>query len=297
VRRKLREIKPDIVHGQGTERDCALSAVFSGFPNVLTIHGNMKAIAELHQARVGSFHWLAARLEDFVLPRTAGVFCNSAYTEQLVRPRARRAWRVANALRESFFAAAPAPRDAGRCTLVNVGVIAARKRQLELLDVARQLRQQGLDFEFLFVGDASPGTDYVSAFLEKIKPMEKEGFARCVGMQTGGELVKLFDGSAGMVHFSPAESFGLAVAEGLARDLKLFAAHVGGVPDIAAGVAGVELFGVDDWRGLTSAIADWIRRGYPRARGASEVMRARYHPQIIARQHVEIYREVLSSVS
>src|SRR4051812_21202253 len=26
IRRKLREIKPDIVHGQGTERECALAA-------------------------------------------------------------------------------------------------------------------------------------------------------------------------------------------------------------------------------------------------------------------------------
>src|SRR4051812_41916837 len=42
ARKKLHEIQPDIVHGQGTEHDCALSAVFSGFPNVLTIHGNMR---------------------------------------------------------------------------------------------------------------------------------------------------------------------------------------------------------------------------------------------------------------
>src|ERR1039457_1336285 len=44
VRKKLREIQPEIVHGQGTEMDCALSAVFSGFPNVVTIHGNMRLI-------------------------------------------------------------------------------------------------------------------------------------------------------------------------------------------------------------------------------------------------------------
>ena len=31
-RKKIWELQPDIVHGQGTERDCALSAVFSGFP-------------------------------------------------------------------------------------------------------------------------------------------------------------------------------------------------------------------------------------------------------------------------
>jgi glycosyltransferase involved in cell wall biosynthesis len=297
TRKKLKEIQPEIVHGQGTEMDCAISAVFSGFPNVITIHGNMAALARQFRERIGSFIWLAGKLETFTLKRTGGVLCNSAFTEEQVRPRARRTWRVPNALREMFLAAARAPASAGRCTLLNVGVISPRKRQLELLDVARELRQQGLDFEFQFAGDASPDTKYVSAFLEKIKPMEREGFARYVGPKTGGELVKLFDGSAGMVHFSPAESFGLAVAEGLARDLKLFAARVGGVPDITAGVPGAELFGADDWRGLTSAIADWIRRGFPRARGAAEVMRARYHPELIARRHVEIYREVLGSVS
>jgi glycosyltransferase involved in cell wall biosynthesis len=293
TRKKLREIQPEIVHGQGTELDCGISAVFSGFPNVITIHGNMAELARQFRERVGSFVWLAGRLETLTLKRTDGVLCNSAYTEQLVRPRARRTWRVANALRAGFFAPAPAPRGAGRCILVNVGVIAARKRQLELLDVARELRQRGLDFEFQFVGQATPGDPYAAAFLEKIRPMEKEGFARYAGLKSTSELVELFDRSAGMVHFSPAESFGLAVAEGLARDLKLFAARVGGVPDIAAGVPGAELLDADDWRGLGSAIANWIRNGYPRACGASEVMRARYHPENIARRHLEIYREVL----
>jgi glycosyltransferase involved in cell wall biosynthesis len=297
VRKKLKEIQPDLVHGQGTEHDCAISAVFSAFPNVVTIHGNMAELARQFRERVGSYVWLAARLETFTLKRTDGVFCNSAYTEQLVQPRARRTWRVPNPVREQFFVPPPELPPARKCTLVNVGVIAARKRQLELLDVARELRQRGLDFEFQFVGDARDNSGYVAAFLEKIKPMERDGFARCVGLKTGSELVQLFDRSSGMVHFSPAESFGLAVAEGLARDLKLFAARVGGVPDIAAGVPEAELFGADDWRGLTAAIADWIGRGFPRACGAGAVMRARYHPEIIARRHVEIYREVLGSVS
>jgi glycosyltransferase involved in cell wall biosynthesis len=192
-----------------------------------------------------------------------------------------------------FFAGAPAPRGAGRCALVNVGVISARKRQLELLDVARGLRQQGLDFEFQFAGQASPGDPYAAAFLEKIGPMEKEGFARYVGLKSTGELVELFDASSALVHFSPAESFGLVVAEALARNLKLFAARVGGVPDIAAGVPETELFAVDDWQGLTAAIGGWIRRGSPPATAAASIMRARYDPLVIARRHLEIYREVL----
>src|ERR1039457_6547984 len=45
ARKKLKGIQPEIVHGQGTEMDCAINAVFSGFPNVVTIHGNMAELA------------------------------------------------------------------------------------------------------------------------------------------------------------------------------------------------------------------------------------------------------------
>ena len=293
VRRKLKELQPEIVHGQGTEGHYALSAVFSGFPNVITIHGNMRSLSELLKQRPFSYNWLAGRLEDFTLKRTAGVFCNSAYTEQLVKPRTPRTWRVPNAIREQFLVSPVKPEPVRKCALLNVGMVCPNKRQVELLDVVRALRQQGLDFEFQFVGRTSPGSPYAVAFLEKIRPMEKEGFARFVGFKSPHELVKLLDASTALVHFSLAESFGLVVAEALVRDLKLFAARVGGVPDIAAGVPETELFDVDDWHGLTCAIGAWIRRGSPRATGAASIMRARYDPLVIARRHVEIYREVL----
>jgi glycosyltransferase involved in cell wall biosynthesis len=297
VRRKLAEIQPDIVHGQGTERDCAMTAAWSGFPNVVTIHGNMAELARLFRARIGSYGWLAGKLENFALRRTAGVFCNSEYTERLVKPRARRVWRVSNAIREQFFSTPPAPPGAARCTLVNVGFPDSRKRQLELLQVIRDLRQQGLNFEFQFVGDFRPDNPYAAAFLEQIRPLEREGFARCAGVKSAAELVATFDQSAAMLHFPSEEAFGLVVAEALARDLKFFGARVGGIPEITAGVPEAELFATDDWGGLTSAVAAWIRRGFPRATDSAQSIRARYHPGVIARRHVEIYREVLERLA
>ena len=293
VRSKLKELQPDIVHGQGTERDCAMNAIFSGFPNVVTIHGNMAELARLFRAPFGSFGWLAARLENFALRRTAGVLCNSEYTERLVAPRARQVWRVPNAIREQFFAPPTGLGGAAKCALVNVGHPSSRKRQLELIEVIRDLRGQGLNFEFQFLGDYRPTSPYVAAFLEKIKPLEKDGFARCDGYKTANELIRTFDASAAMVHFPSEESFGLVVAEALARDLKFFGARLGGIPEITAGASDAELFAADDWRGLTSAIAAWIRRGSPRADGAAQSIRTRYHPGVIARRHVEIYQEVL----
>ena len=85
VRRKLREIQPDIVHGQGTERDCAISAVFSGFPNVVTVHGNMRMIAKLHNAKPWSYLGLTAMFESAVLQRAGGIVCNNNYTLGNVR--------------------------------------------------------------------------------------------------------------------------------------------------------------------------------------------------------------------
>jgi glycosyltransferase involved in cell wall biosynthesis len=292
TRKKLREIRPDIVHGQGTERDCALAAVFSGFPNVVTIHGNMAELARMFHARVGSYLWLAARLENFTLPRTAGIFCNSAYTENLVRPRAKKIWRVPNALRGEFFSAIPG--GLRPPVLLNVGVITERKRQLELLDVAEELRQRGLKFEFHFIGQLKKFEPYAAAFYEKLKPLEAAGCARHLGEFSTPDLIGQFNAAGGLVHFPSEESFGLVVAEALARNLKIFGSRVGGIADITAGTNGVDLFDANDWKGLTAAIARWLEQGHPPAGGGAAMMRERYHPTVIAKRHLEIYREVLS---
>ena len=293
VRKKLKEIEPGMVHGWGTERECAISAVFSGFPNVVTIQGNMAELARMARPRIGSYLWLAARLENFTLPRTHGVFCNSTYTEGLVRSRARKTWLSPHALRLGFLEPAPEmnPRP---CVLLNAGVISPRKRQLELLDVAEALHRRGLKVEFRFIGFTSP-SPYVAAFLEKIKALEAKGCARFLGAQPESELVRCYDAVAGVVHFPTEEAFGNVVCEALARNLKFFGSRVGGIVDIAQGVPGAELFDKDDWDGLTDAIARWISQGHSRPKEAHALMMARYHPEKVARQHVEIYREVLSS--
>ncbi len=294
VRKKLREIQPDIVHGSGTERECAISAVFSGFPNVVTIQGNMAELARLNRPRIGSYGWLTARLENFILPRTAGVFCNSSYTEALVRPRARKTWRVPHPLHRAFLDPPPNP-GPRPCILLNVGVISTRKRQLELLDVAEALHRRGLKFEFRFAGYINPdGDSYTTTFLERIKPMEQAGYVRFLGTPADSEMLHHYDSVAAMVHFPTEESFGMVVLEGLGRDLKFFGAHLGGIVDIVQDLPGAELFARDDWPGLTAAVARWIAGGHPRPTGAAALIRERYDPEAIARRHVEIYRDLLN---
>lgn len=294
VRKKLREIEPDIVHGQGTERDCAMDAVLSGFPNVLTIHGIMEAMAAFYHSRPGSFHWLAARLESFALRRTAGVFCNSAYTEARIQPRTTRTWRVPNALRMAILEAPRAVAGPAGPVLLNVGVLSPYKRQREILAMAGRLWQRGLRFELLFAGGTENRTDYGRTFLSELVKAEKAGYARHLGFLSAEDLIVAMDSASALVHTPVEESFGLVVAEALARNLKLFASATGGVVDIATGVECAELFPATDWTGMEQSIANWLESGFPRPATSADVMQARYHPRVVAQKHIDIYQEVLA---
>lgn len=298
VRKKLREIKPDLVHGQGTERYCALAAVCSGFPNVLTIHGNMRELARINRARPFSFAWLAARLERFTLPRSRGVLCNSHYTQRLVKGLAAKTWLVPNAVRGRFFSPAAVVQPSLPPILLNIGVISPRKSQNKILDMAARLHQRQAKFQFHFLGHLDEGTSYGARFRKQINQAEKEGYARYLGflsVRHDVELLALMDAAAGMVHAPYEEAFGLVVAEGLARNLKFFGAKVGGLIDIAAGTEGAELFEPGNMAALEEAVFKWLCSGHVKPTQAARQMRERYHPEVVARRHTEIYREVLSS--
>ena len=298
VRRKVRDLRPDVVHGQGTERDCALSAVWSGFPNVVTLHGNMSEMARTFRTRVGSFAWCAAILEHYALKRTRGVFCNSTFTHELVRRRAGKTWLVPNAVREGFFSTPPRVRSATKPVLLNVGVICENKRQQELIEIADRLHAGGLKFELRFLGHADPNDAYAKRFLDSVADAARTNYLSFQGLKLDRELIGAYDDALALVHFPKVETFGLVVAEALCRGLKIFAARTGGLRDILDGVDSAEHFEPGDFTGLEVAIANWLKAGAPPAgESARSVMRERYHPAVIARRHIEIYCEVLGSCS
>lgn len=297
TRQLIRELKPDIVHGQGTERDCAMSATHSGFPNVLTIHGNMSELNRLGINFEGQriFGFLASRLESHALRRTAGVFCNSAYTESLVAPRSQRTWRVPNAIRARFFREARcSPSSSELPLLLNIGHLGPRKRQLEILRMAGDMHGGGHRFKLIFLGALSEASAYGKAFVDELKIAEAMGYACHGGFLDADGVVDLMDQAQGFVHFPLEESFGLVVAEAMARGLKFFGANLGGIKEIAAGIPGAELH--SDFSTLKAGIAAWLEEGAPRQPEAARQIEERYHPEVIAARHMEIYRDVLSKL-
>lgn len=293
IRRRLALIGPDLVHGRGTERYCGLAAAFSGYANVTSIMGNMRAVARALDAHWNSFHAWTARLESIALRKTGGVICNSAYTEQQVAPIARRTWRIPNALRLAFFETPPPSRITHiPPRLINVGSIVPYKRQVELMKWARDLHQRGVAFQLDFIGDADE-SDYARAFLHAIAELPADAPIRFSRRDKNSSIIDDLDHADGLIHVSTEESFGLVVAEALARNCRVFATTSGGVSDIMSGMTMAQRFATDDWAELAEAVAQWASTP-PQPADSSMAIRARFHPAVIADAHLALYRLIIN---
>jgi glycosyltransferase involved in cell wall biosynthesis len=290
VRRELHEIQPDIVHGQGTERDCALEAVFSGFPNVLTIHGIMRLIARVNRATPFSFEWLAARLESFTVPRTQGVICITEHTRQAVAGDRVPTWVLPNAVDDQFFEVirAPAPEP----TILCVGTICPLKNQNLLIRALDPIAAQK-PLRLVFCGAAHPADPYAREFLSlagKRPWIEYVPWANRAGLRqhlSGADLLALP---------SLEDNCPMAVLEAMAAGVPVIASHVGGLPNLVEDGATGLLLPPNDRAGWEQAIRRLLAdptesQGW--ASAARETAMRRFHPQVVAEGHLEIYRRVL----
>jgi glycosyltransferase involved in cell wall biosynthesis len=293
VKRVLARVKPAVVHGQGTERDCALAAVRSGFPNLITIHGHMRRIAELTQARPFSYYWWMSRIERYAVRRSGGVLCISEYTRRIVRGQARRTWLVPNAVEPGFFSVVrhPVTEDAILC----VGNICPWKNQNRFIQALDSLSGKR-PFRLIFVGGVEQD-DYGREFLELVRARpwcDYRGFA-------DRESLKTLLGSASVLALPSLEdNCPMAVLEAMAAGVPVVAAKVGGVPDLVQDGESGLLFEPEDAVGMSRMIERCLEQPdfavglAARARLEAET---RFHPLAVARRHIEIYQELLSSDS
>jgi glycosyltransferase involved in cell wall biosynthesis len=296
VRRRLRQIQPAIVHGQGTEHDCAISAVYSGFPNLLTIHGNMQLIAKVNRAKPFSFEWLAARLEQFTIPRSDGVVCITRYTQAALAKSARRTWVVPNAVDASFYGLHAQPLPGKPAKILCVGYVCLRKNQNELIRALDPLAGR-FKFELLFLGGARAGQPYDDEFLALV---QARPWCQHLGLTRRDKLKTHLSESSLLVLPSLEDNCPMVVLEAMAAGVPVVAARVGGVPELieenTTGILCDPLEPISLRAAVERVLAD-ASLSRQLAQNAKATARERYHPRVIAARHLEIYRDVLSTLA
>jgi glycosyltransferase involved in cell wall biosynthesis len=297
VRAVIREIDPDVVHGQGTEDYQGVCAAFSGCPNCITIHGNMRAVARKLNYQPFPAMTITALAESAALRKTGAVICNSLYTERCVGRLNENKVRIPNAVRSSFFDLAER-RTARNSqltahslpTLLCIGDILSYKNQIGLIEALDHFPNIGT-FKLLFAGSCRDD-GYGRKFLEAVS---SRSWCEYAGRLELDELQKLLSCCAGVIHPTLEDSFGLAVAEAQAAGVPVAASAVGGIPDlIKHGETGL-LFNPHDPEDIRRQVMQLLDRTVAEklAQKARIFAEAEYRPGKIAGKHIRLYEGLL----
>jgi glycosyltransferase involved in cell wall biosynthesis len=209
---------------------------------------------------------------------------------------AKRTWVVSNAVDASFFEVNAQPPLEKPPRILCVGHICLRKNQNAFIR-AFDLMARDRKFEAVFLGHASPGRAYDDEFLQLIR---ERPWCIYGGVADRDKLKEHLRVTSLLALPSLEDNCPMAVLEAMAAGVPVVAAKVGGVPDlIEDGQTGFFCDPLDT--ASMSQAMERVLANSPAAREtavrAKRAAQERFHPKIIARRHVEIYREVLSSDS
>jgi len=292
-----REIKPDIVHSQGIEWWCGLAGALSGFPSVLTIHGNIRAILANSILKPRAFWKLQALLGDFAIRRHSGVVCISEHVRRNIALKAAKTWLIPNALRKEFLENRGRTAAGGKTpSLLVVGTITENKRPLEILETLFALHAKGAKFKVTFVGQLGGVGRYEQSFAARLQGASRLGFASHKEHLESHALAKEMSQADALIHFPREEAFGLVVAEAISQGMTVFASRVGGLIEVCRNVPQCFLVDSHDLAGLESALQQWLKRTPERNAGRrAEDYITTYLPVTIAQSTLKAYHEVAAA--
>ena len=291
VRKLLKKINPNLIHAQGTERDCGVSMMLAPrLPKLLTIHGHMARIAEITDARFPSYYWLATRLEKAAICRADGVIALTNYTRARIATNSKQTWIVPNAVDAEFFKVdnRPEPRLA-----LCVASVHPWKRQVELMEALEQVEPASRP-RLVFLGQAS-----TSEYGQKFQRMIEANKSWCEhhGHIGRSELRSWLCKTSIVILPSIEDNCPMVILEAMASGVPVAASKIGGIPDlIQEGVNGV-LFDPHIAGEMAAQIVSLINRQTTRdalAQHCKTIALECYQSKVIADRHLKIYKEVIS---
>jgi len=291
VRRMIDKIQPDIVHAQGTERWCAIAVSNLSYPKVLTIHGFLRMIDPLMRMRPRYYWKLQTMLERLAIPRFDGVIAISNYTANHMTDIARKTWVVPNATDNRYFPVLWQPVNPP--VVLYVGNIMELKNQVGFIDAVAPLAET-LQFRVRICGHISPDDSYAQQLLERI---DRHSWVESAGWVSRDALKGELSAASVLALASHIENCPMVLLEAMSVGLPVLASTVGGIPDLVEEGVNGYLCDSQSPDSIRTALSKLLEDSVGAARmGAAGRDRAlsRYSPVVVAKRHMEVYREVLA---
>lgn len=249
IRRKLAELKPQVVHAWGTERGAALVAARLKYPSVVTMQGLLTWINEV--VRLPWYQRFAARLERMSLSRAPLVTVESTFAAKYLKSHfaCPEVCQVEHAPAWVFHRVRRQP-QIKPVRFIFVGTLSRIKGVDTLLMALDELKGE-LPFELLLVTEPNQG------FLEFVKRRTSTALWQCVQIKHNvapSEVADELSKATMMLFASRADNSPNAVKEAVVAGVPVVSSAVGGVLDyVIPGQNGL-LFRAGDAGGLVEAI-------------------------------------------
>jgi len=287
----IRQTRPALVHGQGTEREAGLVAALSGLPSILTLHGNFRELSKTIHAKPFSYYRLAALVERFCIPRVSAVHCLSHHAERSVSKMARQTCFIPNAVDERFFQAPRiAPDD---WNILCVGAITDWKNPTLLIEAADLIQHAIPKLKIHFIGSINKAHSYGASFMDLVNQREWcNHHPHC----TQEELISFYQKAACSVVPSIQDNCPTVVLESMACGVPCIGSSAGGIPDLIEDEATGWLFDSGNARQLADKLL--VLHGSPAMSGAVaaralEHVKIHHSAEVIASAHLEMYSNIV----
>jgi glycosyltransferase involved in cell wall biosynthesis len=295
IHQYLEQLKPDLVHGQGTEREFGVTAVTSRFPSVLTVHGILSEVCKVTRPPWISPLHVGRWVERVALRKARQIIAISSYVDQVLAAKTRAEFHhVPNAVAPVFYEVSKerlAPR------VVYSAVIAPRKGLWDLLQAAHRLQVTGVKAQWEILGAPFNlgGTPYFSRCREFARENLKGQQTEFRGWSTQEEFAEALGSASCFALPSYWENSPTVIAEAMASGTPVVAYAVGGIPDLVEdGVQGF-LVPPGDIRLLAQRVEELVSNpNMVKAMGERAREKAQaFRPSDVAAKTLAVYEQIL----
>jgi len=293
----IETIKPDIVHGIGTEHIWPYAAVSSGYPCIVTVHGIMSEIVKKVKTPLFSRMRYFAHLEKKTLRYTKNLIVISPYVEQMLAQYTKaEMYPIENPISDIYYDVLAKPNN--NKTILFVGDTLERKSLGTLLEAFSTLvaNSNASDWNINVVGPIKRG-DYYNNVI--VPTMIKNNISQRInfkGFMFPEQLAEEYSKSACLVLTSIEETAPMCIAEAMAVGLPVIASRISGIPYmVKEGESGflfepknvVEL--AEKMKILIENPSLRVKMGSAGRRSAAE----RWKPQMIVQKTSDIYSKII----
>lgn len=290
IKRELKKISPDIVHGHGTESYFSLAAVNSKFPNVISIQGIM---ANVFRESPSLKSMMLKTIEAHTVKKVKYINVKTKVSEKFVYSLSRQArlFFIEAAINPLFWVH-PLPRYAKN--IFFVGNLIKRKGIEEFVKVYILLRKRYHDVQAYVIGDNTDNQDFI---YKKMCQQEKvEDNIVFTGQLDHFSIAQLYSTGGIFCLTSYVENSPNVVMEAMASGLPVVATNVGAVKYLIEDGNSGFLVQKGDVLSMTQIITRiyeseslYFSLGYK----AREIATSRWKADIVAEKHIEMYKYII----